>query len=176
MAVRVSSGDPLAVLPAIRARLGEIDPAVPLAEPRRLADVVGATLADERFRAVLVAALAVVALVLAALGVYAVTAYAVATQEREHGVRLALGASPGELTRTVLSGALRPAMAGVVVGGGATIAGGRLVNDFLYGVEAGDPGTLMATAGLLLGIAVVAALGPARRAARTDPAALLRAE
>ncbi len=176
MAVRVSSGDPLAVLPAIRARLAEIDPAVPVAEPRRLEDVVSATLSDERFRAVLVAGLAAVALLLAALGVYSVTAYAVATREREHGVRLALGASPAELGRSVVSGALRPAAAGVVLGIAASVAGGRLVSGFLYGVEAGDPWTLGSAAIVLLSVAALAALAPARRAARIDPAALLRAD
>ncbi len=174
--VRVTSGDPMALLPAIRARVAQLDSAVPIADPRRLTDVVGATLADERFRAVLVAALAVIALLLAALGVYSVTAYAVSVQAREHGVRLALGASPGSVRRRVLSSAIRPAVAGVIVGLAVTTVGGTVASGFLYGVDANDPWTLTGSAGVLLAVAAAAALGPARRAGRADPSALLRAD
>jgi putative ABC transport system permease protein len=174
--VKVAGGDPLALLPAIRARVAQLDPAVPIAQPRRLSDVVGDTLADERFRAVLVAALALVAVLLAARGVYSVTAYAVSLQEREHGVRLALGATPGTVRRTVLTNAMRPSIVGVLVGSAATTVAGKLAAGFLFGGDAGDPWTLAGSAGVLLVIATMAALAPARRAGRSDPAALLRAD
>lgn len=175
IAVR-TDGDPLDAVPAIRARLAAIDPLVPLNRIRRLDDVVRETTAGERFRAVLVAALALVALLLSALGVYSVTAYAVARGERENGVRLALGESPQALMRRVLSGSLRPALAGALAGLAAAWVLAGAIQRFMHGVEARDLIVLASVAAALLAVAALAALAPARRAGRVDPTVALRSE
>lgn len=175
IAVR-TDGDPLDVVPAIRAELARIDPLVPLNRIRRLEDVVRETTAGERFRAVLVAALALVAMLLSALGVYSVTAYAVARGERENGVRLALGESPRALMARVLATSLRPALAGALGGLAVAWALGGAIQRFMHGVEARDPRVLALVVGALVLIAAAAALAPARRAARVNPSIALRAE
>ena len=113
---------------------------------------------------------------LAAIGLYGVMAYDVNQRTTEMGVRLALGAQPGDVTRMVVGRGLRLVAAGLVLGlVGAWFAGSALAH-FLPGVSAHDPVTIAAVAALLTGVALFATWLPARRAARTDPMVALRAE
>ena len=175
MVVR-TDGDPLAMVPSIAAAIHELDDTAPLAGLRRLSDVVDESVAAQRFRAIVVSALGVVAALLAAMGVYSVTAFAVARQERENGVRLALGESTSALWRRVVVSAVTPAAIGAVAGLGAAWAAARWVQALLYNTDARDPLTLAAAAAALVGIAALAAMPPARRAARIDPTIALRAD
>jgi ABC-type antimicrobial peptide transport system permease subunit len=100
----------------------------------------------------------------------------VGLRSREFGVRIALGASPGDLARLVLSGAGALAVGGVVLGTAGALASTRVLTHLLYGVAPSDPGTLVAAAVLLALVVLFAAWLPARRAARVDPMTALRSE
>jgi predicted permease len=171
-----SDGDPLRLLPAITARIHAIDPTAPLTDVARIQDRLRKDTAAERFRASLLAALAGVAILLAALGAYSVTAYAVARRTREYGIRLALGERPRAVCRRALRTAVSPAIAGLVLGTGASLAGARFLQGFLHEVDAADAGTLAIGGAILLAIATAAAAMSARRAAHVDPIVALRAE
>jgi len=131
-------------------------------------------LADPRFRAVLLALFAVCALVLAAAGLYALASFEAATRRSEIGVRLALGASARRLRRLILGETLRPVLLGSIVGLVAAYWAASFVQAFWYQVDARDPWTFALAAIVLGATALVAAWLPARRAARTDPAIVLR--
>jgi putative ABC transport system permease protein len=117
---------------------------------------------------------AVIALVVAAVGLYAVTAYAVTQHTREIGVRLALGAQPGPVIWLFLKRSLVQLAIGVIVGLGAAVALGRVLQSFLVQTSAHDPLTLVSIAVVLAVVAIAACLGPARRATRLDPLIALR--
>jgi ABC-type antimicrobial peptide transport system permease subunit len=121
-------------------------------------------------------AFAVLALVLAAVGLYGVTAFAVSRRTREMGIRVALGASPGELAKLVVSEALLLVAVGVSLGWIAALGTTRLLAGFLYGVSPTDPATFLAV-GLLLALVMLGtSYAPARRAARSNPLEALRHE
>jgi ABC-type antimicrobial peptide transport system permease subunit len=126
--------------------------------------------------ATLVSALAGLAVLLACIGLYGLLAYNVARRTSEIGIRLALGAQQGDISRPILREALLLAVAGLAIGVPAALALAQLVKSQLYGVAPADPLTLIAGALLLLVIALLAAWIPARRAARVDPLEALRAE
>jgi ABC-type antimicrobial peptide transport system permease subunit len=117
---------------------------------------------------------ALVALFLAAVGIYGVLSYVVSLRTQEIGIRLALGASPGDVRRMVLSQGMRLAVAGAVIGLVAATALGRVIVALLHGVSPFDPVTLLATSSIFLSVAVLASLLPATRAARTAAADALR--
>ena len=119
---------------------------------------------------------AAVALALAALGLYGLLAVLVASRTREIGVRLALGASPALVARRVLRESLQNTVTGVAIGCVLALVAGRVIQSLLVGVSASDSRTIAAVAATLLAVATLAALGPARRAARIDPVDALRAE
>lgn len=124
----------------------------------------------------LLAIFAGAALALAALGLYAVMAATVRQRMHELGVRVALGATPPILRRDVLREAIVVALAGVGVGLAGALGIARLVESLVFEVSPWDPATLLAVACLLFAVSLVAAYGPARRAARVDPVAVLRME
>jgi predicted permease len=171
-----TTGDPLALLPAVAARVHAIDPTAPLTNATRLEDRVRSAVALERFRATLLTALAAIAVLLAALGVYSVTAYAVARRSREYGIRLALGERPASIGLRALRTALVPAIVGLVGGLAIAISFATWIDSFLYGVKGADPATLIGAAAALILLALAAGASSARRAATIDPVVTLAQE
>jgi len=169
-------GDAAPLAGTIRDAIWSVDknqPVVRLATMHRLLDL---SVAERRFVLILFEAFALVALVLAGTGIYGVLANSVAERAREMGVRAALGASRGDLVALVLRRGLALAAAGVAVGLGCAALASRAVAALLYGTSSLDPLTYGAVAALLLAIAIIACVVPARRAACADPIAALRSE
>jgi predicted permease len=133
-------------------------------------------LIDQQFRTMLFTTFGVVALILAAVGLYAVGSFEVAMRRSEMGVRMSLGATPGNLQRLLIREALTPVIMGILAGLIVTYWGAKFLQSFLYQVNARDPVTYILVALVLIATAIMAAWLPARRAARTDPATVLRAE
>jgi putative ABC transport system permease protein len=131
---------------------------------------------NERNAMLILQVLSALALVLAATGLFAVMAYAVAQRQREFGVRMALGAAPGNLLRLVLQRGLSLAAAGVVIGLGAAWSLTRFLQTVLYETSPHDPGIFAGVAAILLGVAALACWLPARRASKVNPTEALRAE
>ena len=171
-----TAGEPTAVVPALRTALAEVDPALPLSSVTTLEDLIGRSLAGRRFILALVGLFAAMALLLAMAGVYGVQAYSVAGQTSEIGVRVALGASHGEVLRRIVLRAMRPATVGIVLGLAAAFALSRVMASLLFGVRASDPPSYLGAAGLLAVTALVSCWLPARRALRVDPVTAVRAE
>jgi ABC-type antimicrobial peptide transport system permease subunit len=119
---------------------------------------------------------AFVALFLAAVGLYGVVAYTVSQRTQEIGLRMAIGAEPGDVMRMVVGGGMKLAAIGVAIGIAGALALASLVASMLYGVTPFDPVSYATTAGVLLGVAALACWVPARRAMRVDPLVALRQE
>ena len=171
-----TAGDPLALAAPVRQVIREMDANLPVAEVRTLESVLRDSIGRQRFTMLLLAVFAGSALLLAAIGVYGVMAFWVTERTREIGVRMALGATRGEVAGLVVRQALKPAAIGIVVGGLTGLALTRLVSGLLYGVPPHDPLTFGVAPVLLLSIALLAAWLPARRAARQDPVKALHYE
>jgi predicted permease len=170
-----TSGDPLALAPAIRRAVWEIAPDQPVAT-RAMSEILDAELANRGLQLTLLGAFASIALVLAAVGLYGTLTYTVSQSTKEIGLRMALGAEPGVVVRTVVREAVVTALVGIGLGLVAAFALTRVIASFLYDVSPTDPPTAVAVAVLLLVVAGVAAFVPARRAASVDPMTALRAE
>jgi predicted permease len=170
-----ADGDTSALVAAARHTLRELDPELP-PRFRTVAEVRSASVADRRLTLTLVAAFGASALALAALGIYGVASYAVARRTREVGIRMAIGAQPGQVLRMVLGESGRPVILGAVTGLVMALVLGRLLAAMLFEVRPADTATIVLVAALLGGTALLAALPPARRATRVDPALALRSE
>ena len=167
-------GDPARLAGPVREAIRAMDPELPLADVRTLAEVRSESVARPRFLALLLGAFAAVALVLAVVGIYGTLAYLVAQRTYEMGVRMALGARPGSIRRLVVAQGLAMTAAGLVIGVAAALGLTRLLEHLLFGVAPTDPATFVAVP-LGLGLtAAVAAYLPARRATRVDPLVALR--
>lgn len=168
--------EPRHVAAAVREAIRDVDHDLPVAAVAPMSEHLSDVLLTPRFAAVLMSTLAGLGLSLAALGLYGVMAYSVGQRQREIGMRMALGARPGDVARLVLGegGAL------VVLGLGLGLLGaralGRLLTSMLHEVDPADPWTLLLVAAVLVSAALVACWLPARRAARIDPMAALRCE
>ncbi|TMB30969.1 MAG: ABC transporter permease [Deltaproteobacteria bacterium] len=169
-------GDPLAAAPLVRTEVLAMDKDQPLGNPRRLDEVMSASLGERRFQMTLLALFGGIALSLAALGIYGVIAYSVAQRSREIGIRMALGAPAAHVERMVVGAGLKLAGLGIALGSLGAFALTRSLQTVLYQVSALDPVTFLAVAGLLAAVAALACWAPARRAARVDPMLSLRAE
>jgi ABC-type antimicrobial peptide transport system permease subunit len=171
-----AAGDPAALAASVRAAVWSIDRDLPISHLRPMREVVGATLDETRFYAVLLGLLGVIALALAAVGIYGVMAYSVSQRTREFGLRLALGAQPGAIVGMVLRRGLALAAVGLGVGVAGAVGVTRFLGSQLYGLSPTDPGTLARGVLLLLGTALAACALPAWRAARVNPMDSLREE
>ncbi len=158
----------------LRVTLRSVDPNLPVSEFRTLQDLVDKAVSPRRFLALLLAGFAVFALALASLGIYAVVSYSVTQRVQEIGIRMALGASVGDVQKSVLLRTLGLAGAGLLLGTVASRFLATALAGLLFGVTAGDPATFAATGGLLLAVAAFAGFVPAWRASRIDPMTALR--
>ncbi len=159
---------PAVIAPLIRREVAAIDHEVPV-EIGTMNDLVNQSVADRRFTMLVLGAFATVALLLAVVGIYAVVSYAVAQRTREIGVRLALGATAGQVRRLVLASAMRAVVPGLAVGALLAAGTAQALRTMLYGVTPFDAAALAAAVGLLGFAAVVSSLLPAVRATRVDP-------
>jgi putative ABC transport system permease protein len=171
-----TDGDPAALESAVRAALHDVDPGIPLTNPRTMDQLVAQSMADRQLTMWLLAVFAGLALVLASLGVYSVMAYAVTQRSGEIGIRMALGARPGDVQKMVITQGMRLALVGIVIGLAAAFAVTRLMNALLYEVRATDPTSYLGMTLLLCAVAALACWIPSRRAARVDPLLALRSE
>jgi putative ABC transport system permease protein len=149
---------------------------VPVYGVEKLDDSLASEVASQRFNMALLVGFAALALLLSAIGIYGVMAYAVGQRTHEIGIRLALGAVPGNVLRMILLQGAKLAVLGVVLGLGAGIALTRLLGTMLFEVKPTDPLTFAAGALILFAAALAACWIPARRATRVDPLVALRYE
>lgn len=169
-----SQRDAGALIKEARRIVKSLDPMQPIAEVRTMEQVLGETLARQRFSALLLVGFSVISLLLAAVGVYGVLAYSVTERTREIGLRLALGAAPATITRQVVSAGARFVLAGTAAGVAGAMALAGLLRGLLFGLPPRDPATFAAVPLVLLCVALLAAYLPARRAGRLDPMSALR--
>jgi putative ABC transport system permease protein len=165
---------PSSVSGTLRQAVAELDPQLALTDMASGDELVDDALSQPRYLSVLIGMFAVTALVLSIVGVYGVMTYFVQQHARDIGIRLALGGDPSRVRRMVVLHGLQFVGVGVVVGVGAALVGGRLLDSLLFGISARDPRTLLGVPAVLTAVALVACLLPARRAARLDPAVILR--
>jgi len=175
LTIRTAS-DPASIAPALEREIRALDKDQPLADVRTMDQWISKTLAQSRFNSLLLSAFAGLALLLAALGIYGVMSYAVSQRTAEIGVRLALGASGGDILAMVVWSGLRLAAVGLTVGIALAVALSRTLSVLLFETTGTDPLTFFAVAGVLGAIALLACLLPARRAARIPPIEALRAQ
>jgi predicted lysophospholipase L1 biosynthesis ABC-type transport system permease subunit len=171
-----ASVEPAGLVAAIRDEVKAMDKDQPLGNVRTLEALVAESVAPRRFSLLLVGVFAVVALLLGAVGLYGVLSYVVAQRAREIGIRMALGARPGDVLKLIISQGMTLALAGIAVGTAAAFALTRLMRSLLFGVSATDPLTFGLIALVLLVVALLACYLPARRAMRVDPLIALRCE
>jgi predicted permease len=160
------------VMPVLR----QLNPGQPNNAFRPVQSLVDRSVSPRRFFVYLVAVFAILGLTLAALGIYGVISYSVTRQTQEIGIRMALGATPGIVQRSVLGRTLRLAAIGVAVGAIGSVAASRLIASLLFHTEPNDPFTFMAVILILVTVALLAGYLPAHRATRIDPAIALRSE
>ena len=168
--------DGAAVLPAVRAAVSEIDPLLALADVRTVEQIWRRSLADLVEPVSVIGLFAAVSALLAGLGLYGVVAHGVAQHRREIGIRMALGASAGDVLALIGRNVATMIAAGLVIGLVAAAAATRVMRSLLFEVSALDPTAFAAAAASMAAVALVAAFVPARRATRVDPTSTLRAE
>ena len=160
----------------VRQAVWSVNASLPVASVRTMQDVYDQSLARTSFTLVMLGTAGAMALVLGLIGIYGVISYAVSQRRREIGIRLALGAQPGELRSLFVRHGLVLAGIGVAIGLGAATALTRLMSSLLFGISPLDPVTYVAVPVILVGAAMLASYLPARRAAAVDPVQALRAE
>lgn len=170
------SRDERALAAPVREGIHRVDPALPAYRPQSLESLVAESILQPRFRAWLLGTFGGLALLLASIGIYGVIAYGVAQRRPEIGIRLALGAPTRSVVGLVLWKGMLPVLAGIAAGLGVALLGARVVAGLLYGVAPTDALTFATVAILLAATGLAAAYLPARRAARVDPLAAIRAE
>jgi putative ABC transport system permease protein len=161
--------DPSTVAAAMRAAIRTVDPQQPIESIMTMESRLSGTVAEPRFRSLLLVVFSSLSLVLAAIGIYGVLAYGVAERTREMGIRIALGAAPGAVVRLVLVSTAFLTIPGLLLGLGASLAATRILSTFLFQIQPTDPLTFAGASILLLVVALCAGYGPARRASRIDP-------
>jgi putative ABC transport system permease protein len=165
-----------AVASAVKTVVRGLDPDLPVETVRTIEQIIESSTDQPRFRTTILLTFSSLALLLAAVGIYGLMSFSVSQRTSEMGVRLALGASPGQVGALVLRHGLGLAVLGIAIGLAAAAGGGRLLASLLYDTSATDPTIYAGLAALLLTIAAVACYVPARRAMRVDPMRALRAD
>ena len=172
----VRTATPGTVVEGMRAEIRRAAPDLPIESTVTMDEAVAKSVAQPRFRMLLVALFAIAATLIATCGIYGLMAYAVTQRRREIGVRMALGADRRDVLRLVLTRALRIVAAGLIVGLAGAAGVTRVLQTFLFGVTPTDPIAFTIVTLLLMAVGLMAAWLPARRATRIDPCAALRAE
>jgi predicted permease len=175
IAVR-TSGKPEAVTKSIAAAVRSVNPEYPLTRIRTMEQIVSESIITDRFAAVVFGSFAGLALVLAAVGIYGVMTFSVAQRNHEMGIRMALGASTGQVLRQIVGEGMRAALIGMAVGLPGAYFVGRILRSQLYNVSAIDGRALLGVTAVLLASALLACYWPARCATRIDPLVALREE
>jgi putative ABC transport system permease protein len=171
-----TSGDPAAMLRSISAAVHSVDPQIALAEPHTLEELKSRNLGGDRFIMTLMGGFASIALLLAAVGIYGVMAFTVAQREHEIGLRMALGASRGNVVKLILKEALILSGIGLAIGLIGAFFIGRALHSVAYGVGTVDYGAIICVSMILAGASMLASWLPARRAASIEPMQALRTE
>jgi putative ABC transport system permease protein len=169
-----TAGDSSALASAVRQLVRELDPTLPFSDVATIDDLVERSLQRPRSLSLLVGALAAVALILSIVGIYGVMAYYVQQHAKEISIRMALGGSPADVLQLVVGQGMGVVVAGLAVGLLAAVAATRLMSSLLFGVGATDAFTFSGVTILLLVVALMACLLPARRAIAVQPATVLR--
>jgi putative ABC transport system permease protein len=170
------TGETSVVQKAIEGAIQRVDSEIQVSAARTIEEIVARRLVPARFRTFLIAAFALIALALAAAGLFGLLAYSVTLRLPEFGVRIALGARPAQLLRSVVGEGMRLTGIGLALGIGAAVWLSRLMTGLLRGVTATDPLAYAAAALVLVSVALVATVFPALRATRVQPMSALRAE
>jgi putative ABC transport system permease protein len=171
-----TAGDPLSLAPAAQRVIQSIDPDQPVSDVRTMESWIGNSVARARFGTVLLALFGIVALMLAAIGIYGVISYSVTQRTHEIGIRMALGAKPGDVLRMVIKQGMTVSIIGVALGIVGAFAATRVLASMLYEVAPTDPLTFVSIPLLLSSVALLACYIPARRATKVDPMEALRYE
>jgi putative ABC transport system permease protein len=171
-----SENDPMTLFRPIQERLWETDPDIVLSEPQTMEEAVSGSISNTRAIATVLGMFAAVAIALAALGLYGVLAYFVARRIHEIGIRVALGASGGNVLKLVISRGMILVGIGAILGIAGSLGATRLVDDMLFQVSATDASTYIGVTGFFFLLALVACVIPAWRALRVDPVEAFRAE
>jgi ABC-type antimicrobial peptide transport system permease subunit len=168
--------EPASLAPAVRGAIAAVNKDQAVFNVRTMDEIVSQSVAPRRFSMMLLSVFAVVALVLASIGIYGMMSYSVAQRTREIGLRMTLGAQPGNVLRLVIAQAMRLTIVGVGLGLIAAFALTRTMSTLLFGVSATDPLTFVSLSLLLALVALLACWMPARRATKVDPLVALRSE
>jgi putative ABC transport system permease protein len=171
-----TDGNPAQLAAAVREAIFEIDAAVPVVDLQPTTALIASSLARPRLLAILLSVFAGVGLALGIVGVYGVVAYRVRQQEREFGIRLALGARPDRVAQTVLRQGARYAFAGLALGVPAAFALTRFMQSLVFGVTPHDPLTFLALPAAVVAATLAACAPSALRAARVNPVTTMRSE
>jgi putative ABC transport system permease protein len=171
-----SAGPPMALAAAVRDAVRSVDPGLEAAAVKPMSDVIAETVAQPRFNVLLLSAFALLALLLAAVGIYGVVSYSVVQRTREIGVRMALGATRGDVLRLVTGEGVRMAALGVAIGLLGAVASARLLTALLFEVKPTDAATYLSAALFLVLVAAAASVIPAWRATRVAPVTALHTD
>lgn len=171
-----TANKPESISGAVRRIVQDLEPQAAIPSIQTMREVVASSVSQQRFQVILLATFAAMALILACLGTYGVLAFTIGRRTSEIGVRMALGALPNKILRSTLGAGMVPVLVGIVAGLSISAALARVVANLLFGVPALDPRTYAATSLVLLTVAALACLIPARRAARLNPIEALRDE
>jgi ABC-type antimicrobial peptide transport system permease subunit len=164
------------VIPQVRTIVHDLDPGLPIVDAQPLTSYIGLGLVPQQIALAVAASLGLVGLFLAGLGVYGVMACAVAARTREIGVRVALGATRGDVLRLVYRRSLGLGIAGIGAGSALALGGAQALRSLLYGIGPSDALTYVTAAALFVAVTLVATCGPARRAIGVNPVGALRTE
>jgi putative ABC transport system permease protein len=169
-----TAGDPLAMRTAVEREFHAVDGLMTLSQVRTMEQVIAKSVARQDFNMLLLTIFAGIALLLAAIGIYGLMSYSVEQRTQEMGIRMALGAQQADMLKMVVSHGLKLAVAGVVVGAAAAFGLTGVLTSLLFGVKAFDPLTFAVVAAVLMTVAAIATVIPARRAAAIEPSDALR--
>jgi putative ABC transport system permease protein len=171
-----TNADPSGYLSAIRGTLTSMGAIATLSNAKTMEQLRGELISDRRFTIILVGAFSALALILASIGIYGVISYSVVQRTREIGIRMALGASQGQILAMVIGGGARLALIGIAIGAVGALVLTQFIRSFLYGISPSDPLTFTGISLILACVAIAASYVPARRAMKVDPNVALRYE